>query len=173
MITVSKLVTSGIAAGWRGAGIVLLRTSGSIHPRTECLASVTFSPGDRFKACAATGADGTAHGAGYASLCCLRAGYGHASRAIGSAGERLVHTEEVTGSIPVSPTRYKPRSEAGGRPHPSPEGGAFRLFGRNLGDQLLPASQGGAGYQVPDGGAGGFGVHPVAAVWGQQLVEQG
>jgi hypothetical protein len=25
-------------------------------------------------------------------------------RAIGSAGERLVHTEEVTGSIPVSPT---------------------------------------------------------------------
>ena len=36
---------------------------------------------------------------------------GPASRAIGSAGERLVHTEEVTGSIPVSPTRYKPRSE--------------------------------------------------------------
>ncbi len=29
------------------------------------------------------------------------------ARAIGSAGERLVHTEEVTGSIPVSPTRYK------------------------------------------------------------------
>ena len=27
------------------------------------------------------------------------------SWAIGSAGERLVHTEEVTGSIPVSPTR--------------------------------------------------------------------
>jgi hypothetical protein len=27
-----------------------------------------------------------------------------AARAIGSAGERLVHTEEVTGSIPVSPT---------------------------------------------------------------------
>ena len=26
------------------------------------------------------------------------------SRAIGSAGERLVHTEEVTGSNPVSPT---------------------------------------------------------------------
>src|SRR5208283_1187302 len=29
-------------------------------------------------------------------------------RAIGSAGERLVHTEEVTGSIPVSPTDVKP-----------------------------------------------------------------
>ena len=27
------------------------------------------------------------------------------SRAISSAGERFVHTEEVTGSIPVSPTR--------------------------------------------------------------------
>src|SRR5215469_11401479 len=27
------------------------------------------------------------------------------ARAIGSAGERLVHTEEVTGSIPVSPTK--------------------------------------------------------------------
>ena len=31
-------------------------------------------------------------------------------RAIGSAGERLVHTEEVTGSIPVSPTRSEPTS---------------------------------------------------------------
>ena len=31
-------------------------------------------------------------------------------RAIGSAGERLVHTEEVTGSIPVSPTRSAPMS---------------------------------------------------------------
>ena len=28
------------------------------------------------------------------------------ARAIGSAGERLVHTEEVTGSIPVSPTQF-------------------------------------------------------------------
>jgi hypothetical protein len=33
-----------------------------------------------------------------------RHGYGPQARAIGSAGERLVHTEEVTGSIPVSPT---------------------------------------------------------------------
>ena len=30
-------------------------------------------------------------------------------RAIGSAGERLVHTEEVTGSIPVSPTQLSGR----------------------------------------------------------------
>jgi hypothetical protein len=36
-----------------------------------------------------------------------RHGYGPQARAIGSAGERLVHTEEVTGSIPVSPTRSK------------------------------------------------------------------
>jgi hypothetical protein len=32
-----------------------------------------------------------------------------AARAIGSAGERLVHTEEVTGSIPVSPTQVRGR----------------------------------------------------------------
>ncbi len=30
------------------------------------------------------------------------------SRAISSAGERFVHTEEVTGSIPVSPTEQGP-----------------------------------------------------------------
>ena len=32
--------------------------------------------------------------------------------AIGSAGERLVHTEEVTGSIPVSPTQPKGRFQS-------------------------------------------------------------
>src|SRR5690606_30991346 len=32
---------------------------------------------------------------------------GRAGRAISSAGERFVHTEEVTGSIPVSPTTVK------------------------------------------------------------------
>jgi ABC-type branched-subunit amino acid transport system ATPase component len=34
----------------------------------------------------------------------LRSAMAVQARAIGSAGERLVHTEEVTGSIPVSPT---------------------------------------------------------------------
>ena len=34
-------------------------------------------------------------------------------RAIGSAGERLVHTEEVTGSIPVSPTQLSGRFLSG------------------------------------------------------------
>jgi hypothetical protein len=38
---------------------------------------------------------------------------GRASRAISSAGERFVHTEEVTGSIPVSPTGIT----AGQSPH--------------------------------------------------------
>src|SRR5690242_20989729 len=42
-------------------------------------------------------------------------------RAIGSAGERLVHTEEVTGSIPVSPTqldgRFLLRESAGLLPY--------------------------------------------------------
>ena len=33
-------------------------------------------------------------------------------RAIGSAGERLVHTEEVTGSIPVSPTQLTGQSRS-------------------------------------------------------------
>ena len=37
-------------------------------------------------------------------------------RAIGSAGERLVHTEEVTGSIPVSPTQLKGRFRLRNRP---------------------------------------------------------
>jgi hypothetical protein len=32
-------------------------------------------------------------------------------RAISSAGERFVHTEEVTGSIPVSPTIRNSRSD--------------------------------------------------------------
>jgi hypothetical protein len=34
------------------------------------------------------------------------------ARAIGSAGERLVHTEEVTGSIPVSPTQLTGRFQS-------------------------------------------------------------
>ena len=41
----------------------------------------------------------------------LRRGYRPQARAIGSAGERLVHTEEVTGSIPVSPTRSETKIE--------------------------------------------------------------
>src|SRR5215475_10314774 len=36
------------------------------------------------------------------------------SRAISSAGERFVHTEEVTGSIPVSPTQLKGTSARSG-----------------------------------------------------------
>jgi hypothetical protein len=35
-------------------------------------------------------------------------------RAIGSAGERFVHTEEVTGSIPVSPTSKQAVAPFGG-----------------------------------------------------------
>jgi hypothetical protein len=37
-------------------------------------------------------------------------------RAIGSAGERLVHTEEVTGSIPVSPTQLTGQLRSCDRP---------------------------------------------------------
>jgi hypothetical protein len=56
-----------------------------------------------------------------ASLCtAVSAGDPARARAIGSAGERLVHTEEVTGSIPVSPTTT---SAAG-----SSQGPAFLIF---------------------------------------------
>src|SRR5580704_10655401 len=68
----------------------------------------------------------------------------HQRRAIGSAGERLVHTEEVTGSIPVSPTRSEARSgapltalilrkEGELSPHWEPFGKSF------LGPSLAPA----------------------------------
>ena len=40
----------------------------------------------------------------YAEIALRREYWCRSARAIGSAGERLVHTEEVTGSIPVSPT---------------------------------------------------------------------
>ena len=44
------------------------------------------------------------------------AGTHNQQRAIGSAGERLVHTEEVTGSIPVSPTQLSGRFRSWNRP---------------------------------------------------------
>src|SRR5208283_6226728 len=47
-------------------------------------------------------------------------------RAIGSAGERLVHTEEVTGSIPVSPTDVRPGQKLIGQA--SSQDGAFLLL---------------------------------------------
>src|SRR5215469_14832490 len=49
-----------------------------------------------------------ARGRAHALVCFSSAGRdsGQLTRAIGSAGERLVHTEEVTGSIPVSPTQF-------------------------------------------------------------------
>jgi hypothetical protein len=63
------------------------------------------------------------------------------TRAIGSAGERLVHTEEVTGSIPVSPTqvsgliaRAKPtlqrsvQHEVQQQPRPGADGATDREF---------------------------------------------
>ena len=64
-------------------------------------------------------------------------------RAIGSAGERLVHTEEVTGSIPVSPTRSvtrtrKPRSSALPSPERSDQFWAGDRQGWALGHQLNP-----------------------------------
>ena len=50
-------------------------------------------------------------------------------RAIGSAGERLVHTEEVTGSIPVSPTGIRPDQKPIGQTSSSLRDGVFVLLG--------------------------------------------
>ena len=58
-------------------------------------------------------------------------------RAIGSAGERLVHTEEVTGSIPVSPTDVTPAQRTYEQLSSYAEDGSFCRIGRNLGDRVL------------------------------------
>src|SRR5579875_2649883 len=66
-------------------------------------------------------------------------------RAIGSAGERLVHTEEVTGSIPVSPTI----STAGSRQWTGRSacrlvrGSVERITGANSAESGLPGPDGG------------------------------
>src|SRR6185437_11099405 len=54
-------------------------------------------------------------------------------RAIGSAGERLVHTEEVTGSIPVSPTDVRPDQRLHGQLSSYALDGSCRHIGRILG----------------------------------------
>jgi hypothetical protein len=51
------------------------------------------------------------------------------ARAIGSAGERLVHTEEVTGSIPVSPTDVRPVQRLTDSSHPTHRMGAVAVLG--------------------------------------------
>jgi hypothetical protein len=58
-------------------------------------------------------------------------------RAIGSAGERLVHTEEVTGSIPVSPTDVRPGQKLLGQLSSYSEDGSCCRIGRNLGGRVL------------------------------------
>jgi hypothetical protein len=59
------------------------------------------------------------------------------ARAIGSAGERLVHTEEVTGSIPVSPTSSGP----GVRP-------GRTVFQTDPSDSRMGSSRAGPGFQL-------------------------
>ena len=79
--------------------------------------------------------------------------------AIGSAGERLVHTEEVTGSIPVSPTDVSPGQKLHGQLSSYVRDGSFCRIGRNLGDRvprLVPER----GKQMP-GERTGSAVRPV------------
>src|ERR1700745_2235132 len=59
-------------------------------------------------------------------------------RAIGSAGERLVHTEEVTGSVPVSPTDVRQAQRLHVQLPSYPQDGSCRRIGRNLGDCPSP-----------------------------------
>ena len=61
----------------------------------------------------------------------------HQQRAIGSAGERLVHTEEVTGSIPVSPTDIRPGQRLHEQLSSYSADGSCRRIGRNLGGCFL------------------------------------
>src|ERR1017187_6459342 len=78
------------------------------------------------------GCSGSASGARHALVCdspLVAGSMGSPARrrAIGSAGERLVHTEEVTGSIPVSPTRSQSPDALrlggpGGLPERNPSG---------------------------------------------------
>src|SRR5690242_15662794 len=48
----------------------------------------------------------------------------------------LVHTEEVTGSIPVSPTDVRPAQRLYGRLSSYAPDGSCHRIGRNLGDSL-------------------------------------
>ena len=96
-------------------------------------------------------------------------------RAIGSAGERLVHTEEVTGSIPVSPTS----PEHGVRPVQKlyrtdlilPGGRVSLLVGRNCPEGAADCGQGLAAAKsqsvrrVWRTGGGGWAGHLCAWVW--------
>ena len=69
----------------------------------------------------------------------LADGFRPGLRAIGSAGERLVHTEEVTGSIPVSPTiscilgglQVANRVQKSGPSRAGPLGASWEEFGRS------------------------------------------
>ncbi len=69
----------------------------------------------------------------------LTDGFRPRRRAIGSAGERLVHTEEVTGSIPVSPTlscipgglQVANRVQKSGPSRADPLGANWEEFGRS------------------------------------------
>ena len=75
--------------------------------------------------------------------CCGTVGPGSSQdrrRAIGSAGERLVHTEEVTGSIPVSPTDVSPGRRLYEQLSSRAKDGSCRRIGRNSGDRPRPGT---------------------------------
>jgi hypothetical protein len=69
-------------------------------------------------------------------------------RAIGSAGERFVHTEEVTGSIPVSPTRRAAASLTFGQLPVGPQLGSDFETGVRVGLRVFGLFRRRAGFQA-------------------------
>ncbi len=67
------------------------------------------------------------------------AGERHAGQRPATSGDGpgLIHTEEVTGSIPVSPTDISPVHSLHGQLSSHLRDGSCRRIGRNLGDHLL------------------------------------
>ena len=87
---------------------VLLITYAAYHrPATAAPRTGAAPRPPCWSACRRRGSRRRARERAHALVCSSSAGRdtGLLTRAIGSAGERLVHTEEVTGSIPVSPTQ--------------------------------------------------------------------
>src|SRR4028118_149747 len=104
-----------------------------------------------------------------------------AARAIGSVVERFVHTEEVTGSNPVSPTRTRgPGSRRGARPSAVGSSGGPVGQVRDAVAQRLDADQrqlllGALGEQaeaLPDGVGGDVEVQLVDQAVGDQRAHQ-
>jgi hypothetical protein len=92
-----------------GNSSLIVHVERSISARSASAARPRRGPPPRARRGDAAAAGGRRNGVAARPSCATLGapepdGFRPGMRAIGSAGERLVHTEEVTGSIPVSPT---------------------------------------------------------------------